>query len=71
MALTDLIYDQRLCLRHPKPVAKRPQHHFRIRLSDGSRHDVLAANADDARLFVRRRNQGKKVLYTRRIGGKV
>lgn len=70
MALTDHIYDQRLNLRHPKPVTKVVQHHFRIKLGDKSIHDVLAANADDARLFVSRRHPSKSIVSTVVIGGK-
>ena len=70
MAIAGLIQDQRVDFRRPAPVAKVAQHHFRIKLGDKSTHDVLAANADDARLFVRRRHPRKRIVSTVVIGGK-
>lgn len=68
MVLSDHVFDQRLYLRRPEPPAKMAQHHFRITLGDRTIHDVLAANADDARLFVRRRNPRKRIVSTILIG---
>lgn len=70
MTLFDQVRDQRVDFRHLKPVAKVVQHHFRIRLSDKSIHDVLAATADDADLYVLRRNPSKRIVSTVVIGGK-
>ncbi|MFC3071518.1 hypothetical protein [Shinella pollutisoli] len=72
MALTDHIYDQALCLRRPPPAKPRPsQHHFRVRLTDRSEHDVLAACAADAETFAmrRRRHHRTRVASCERVGG--
>jgi hypothetical protein len=69
MATSDNIFDQRgFNLRKPvhvQPAPKRTQ--FRVYLADGSKHDVLAENADDAAKHVEKRVPGVKVTKTKVI----
>jgi hypothetical protein len=68
MAITDLIFDQRLHLRRQSAPAKVKQFHFRIKLGNKTQHDVLAATAEDALLYVRRRHPRVRVIETLQIG---
>ena len=71
MALTDLIYDQRLHLRrHPLPAKVAPQYHFRLRLSNGVHHDVMAANEEDARKHVERLVKRARIVEVIQMTGK-
>jgi len=74
MALTDHIYDQALCLRRPPRAAPGPRLvQYRVRLTDRSEHDVLAACQADAETFAmrRRRHSRTRVASCERIGGEV
>jgi hypothetical protein len=70
MALTDVIYDQRLCFRRPPEPVKAIHHLFHVHLSDRTVHVVSAENAEHANLHVKRRNPGKKIVSTIVLGGK-
>ncbi|WLR92917.1 hypothetical protein [Shinella zoogloeoides] len=70
MALTDHVYDQRLCFRRPPEPVKAIHHVFRVRIAGGIEFVVSAEKAEHARLHVKRRNPGRRIVSIVVDGGK-
>ena len=51
------------------PAKVAPQHHFRIRLSNRVKHDVMAASEEDARKHVGRFLKGAHVVEITQMTG--
>ncbi len=61
----DRTLERRTPPARPEDKPKQVQTHFRVHLSDGSKHDVLAASAVDASKHVGKRYPDLKITKTK------